>query len=188
MTFFPPARGRRCNSRIGRLKNMDEELREKVSEAIFDILCSADLTMMTTAMVRATVPKHFNIDPSLPDLEIFVKYVVDSFFDSKQGGEEESKQVDEEESNQVEKEENPGNRHSEEYTANGDPIIYRLTKKRLITLQPYNGTTLVSIREYFTRDWKEHPTSKGISLPIDQWDYLKNVIPATDRGIGKLEY
>ncbi|KAH7666331.1 putative RNA polymerase II transcriptional coactivator KELP protein [Dioscorea alata] len=177
---------------------MDEELRGKVSEAIFDILRSADLTVMTTAMVRTTVSKHFNIDPSLPDLKIFVKSVVDSFCESKQGGEEESKQVEEEESKQVEEEEeeNPSNPHSEEYTANGDLIIYRLTIKRLITLQPYNGTTLqpyngttlVLIREYFTRDGKELPTSKGISLPIDQWEDLKNAIPAIDRGIEKLEY
>ncbi|KAH7672207.1 ssDNA-binding transcriptional regulator domain-containing protein [Dioscorea alata] len=142
---------------------MDEELREKVSEAIFDILSSADLTVMTTAMVRPTVSKHVNIDPSLPALEIYVKYVVDSFYESEQDEEEESKRGEEEESQQ-------------------------LTKKRLITLQPYNGTTLVSIREYFTRDGKELPTSKGISLPIDQWEDLKNTIPAIDRGIEKLEY
>ncbi|KAH7665881.1 putative RNA polymerase II transcriptional coactivator KELP protein [Dioscorea alata] len=175
---------------------MGEELRGKVSEAIFDILSSADLTVMTTAMVRAMVSKHFNIDPSLPDLKIFVKSIVDSFCESKQGEEQESKQV-EEESKQVkeekskqveEEEENPSNPHNEEYTANGDLIIYRLTKKRLITLQPYNGTTLVSIREYFTRDGKELPTSKGISLPLHQWEDLKNAIPAIDRGIEKLEY
>ncbi|KAH7662996.1 ssDNA-binding transcriptional regulator domain-containing protein [Dioscorea alata] len=110
---------------------------------------------MTTTMVRATVSKRFNIDPSHPDLKIFVKSVVDSFFESTQVEEKESKQ---------------------------------LTKKRLITLQQYNGTTLVSIREYFTRDGRELPTSKGISLPIDQWEALKNAITAIERDIEKLEY
>ncbi|KAH7650870.1 ssDNA-binding transcriptional regulator domain-containing protein [Dioscorea alata] len=132
-------------------------------------------------MVRTMVSKHFNIDPSLPDLKIFVKSVVDSFCESKQGEEEESKQFEEEE-------ENPTNCHNEEYTANGDLIIYRLSKKQLITLQPYNGTTLVSIREYFTRNEKELPTSIGNSLPIDQWEDLNNAIPAIDNGIEKLEY
>ncbi|XP_039138557.1 RNA polymerase II transcriptional coactivator KELP-like [Dioscorea cayenensis subsp. rotundata] len=160
---------------------MDEELRGQVSEAILDILRSADLTVMTTATVRATVSKHFNIDPSLPDLKIFVKSVVDSFLKSKQGEEEGSNQAEEEE-------EQENTSHKDEYTANGDLIIYRLTKKRLITLQPYNGTTLVSIREYFTRNGQELPTSKGISLPIDQWKDLKNAIPAIERGIEKLEY
>ncbi|KAH7650869.1 ssDNA-binding transcriptional regulator domain-containing protein [Dioscorea alata] len=168
---------------------MDEELSGKVSEAIFDILHSADVIVMTTAMVRATVSKHFNIDPSFPDRKIFVKSVVDSFCESNQVEEEECKQVEEEECKQVEEEEeNPSDIHNEEYTTNGDLIIYRLTKKRLITLQPYNGTTLISIREYFTRYRKELPTSKGISLPIDQCEDLKNAILAIDKCIEKLEY
>ncbi|KAM0947516.1 putative transcription factor ssDNA-binding-TF family [Dioscorea sansibarensis] len=151
---------------------MDAELQGKVSEAVFDILRTADLTVVTPAMVRATVSERFSIDPLLPDLKTFVKSVVDSYF----------------ESTEVEKEDSGGSSHREEYTANGDLIIYRLTKKRLITLQRYNGTTLVSIREYFERDGKQLPTTKGISLPIDQWEALKNAIPAIESGIEKLEY
>lgn len=57
-------------------KNIGEELRGKVFGAIFDIMHSADLTVMTTAIVRATVFERFSINPSLPDLKMLVKSVV----------------------------------------------------------------------------------------------------------------
>lgn len=37
----------------------------------------------------------------------------------------------------------------------------QLSKNRRVTLQEFKGMTLVSIREYYFKDGKELPTSKG---------------------------
>lgn len=39
---------------------------------------------------------------------------------------------------------------------------FQLSGKRKVTVQDFKGKTLVSIREYFSKDGKELPTSKGI--------------------------
>ena len=40
-------------------------------------------------------------------------------------------------------------------------VLIQLSEKRKVTIQDFRGKTLVSIREYFKKDGKELPTSKG---------------------------
>ncbi|THU68527.1 hypothetical protein C4D60_Mb08t04820 [Musa balbisiana] len=63
----------------------------------------------------------------------------------------------------------------------------RLSSKRRVTLQDFRGKTLLSIREYYMKDGKELPSSKGISLTVEQWEAFRNAVPAIEAAIKKLE-
>lgn len=39
--------------------------------------------------------------------------------------------------------------------------LFQLSEKRKVTIQDFRGKTLVSIREYYRKDGKDLPTSKG---------------------------
>ncbi|KAM0944628.1 putative transcription factor ssDNA-binding-TF family [Dioscorea sansibarensis] len=170
---------------------MDEEMEKKISEAVLDILSTADMEKTTEAKVRAAAAERLGIDLSLPDRKRFVRSVVESFLESKQADAEAAQEGGEEESGQQgddqEEEDAGGGRGEKEYDDDGDLIVCRLSNKRRVTLQEFRGKTLVSIREFFEKDGKQFPTSKGISLSIDQWEAFKSLVPAIEDAIKKLE-
>ncbi|KAI4326806.1 hypothetical protein L6164_019337 [Bauhinia variegata] len=51
----------------------------------------------------------------------------------------------------------------------------------------FRGKTLVSLREYYRKDGKELPSSKGISLTEEQWPALKKNVPAIEKATKKME-
>lgn len=57
-------------------------------------------------------------------------------------------------------------------------FVFKLSDKRRVTIQEFRGKALVSIREYYKKDGKELPSSKGNStfFNISQfllfWMYL----------------
>uniref|UniRef100_A0A803LWL2 DEK-C domain-containing protein n=1 Tax=Chenopodium quinoa TaxID=63459 RepID=A0A803LWL2_CHEQI len=62
-----------------------------------------------------------------------------------------------------------------------------LSEKRRVTIQDFKGKTLVSIREYYKKDGKFLPTSKGISLTAEQWSSFYKNVPAIEKAIEKME-
>ncbi|OJJ42022.1 hypothetical protein ASPZODRAFT_137565 [Penicilliopsis zonata CBS 506.65] len=60
--------------------------------------------------------------------------------------------------------------------SNGD-IFWEIAKSRRLTLSTFRGQTLLSIREYYTKDGQELPGKKGISLPVDQFSSLVSLLP-----------
>jgi hypothetical protein len=44
----------------------------------------------------------------------------------------------------------------------------------------------INLREYFEKDKLWLPTKKGITLNLDQWKILKNLIPRIDEAINKM--
>ncbi|KAI3938812.1 hypothetical protein MKW92_025469 [Papaver armeniacum] len=77
-----------------------------------------------------------------------------------------------------------GNKDIDEY---GDVIICRLSEKRRVTVQDFKGKTLVSIREYYQKDGKHFPSSKGISLSDEQWSAFRTAVPAIEEAIKTME-
>lgn len=71
---------------------------------------------------------------------------------------------------------------------NGDTIICKLNSRRNVTIQKFRGNKLISIREYYEKDGKQLPSSKGISLTIDQWTAFKKSIPAIEEAIQQLQW
>ncbi|TKY61252.1 RNA polymerase II transcriptional coactivator KELP [Spatholobus suberectus] len=54
-------------------------------------------------------------------------------------------------------------------------------------VKAFKGTTLVSIREFYMKDGKLLPGSKGISLSSEQWSTFKTSVPSIEEAITKME-
>eukprot|EP00249_Psilotum_nudum_P008161 c21081_g1_i1 orf=346-942(-) len=68
----------------------------------------------------------------------------------------------------------------------GDQFICQLSNRRNVSVQDWRGKTLISIREYYEKNGEMLPTSKGISLTVDQWEALKQNVPAIEDAIQKV--
>ncbi|MED6145881.1 hypothetical protein PIB30_029366 [Stylosanthes scabra] len=145
----------------------DAETRERIEETVRTILEGSNMDEITESKIRKQASTHLGIDLSQPPFKAFVKQVVQAFLDEKQ--------------NQPEPEHNP------EYDDDGDLIICKLSDRRRVTVQDFRGKTLVSIREYYRKDGKELPSSKGISLTEEQWSAFKKNVPAIENAIKKME-
>ncbi|KAJ8436542.1 hypothetical protein Cgig2_031483 [Carnegiea gigantea] len=134
---------------------------------------------MTEYKVRKQAADKLGIDLSAPSRKKFVRQVVESFLQEQQAAEAQAQQnqndAAEEEEQQEEEEEEEEDGHTrrsdgKEYDEEGDLILCKLSEKRRVTLQDFRGRTLVSIREYYKKDGKFLPTSKGTNdsytLPV----------------------
>ncbi|VVB08759.1 unnamed protein product [Arabis nemorensis] len=159
---------------------MEQEMKEKIEKTVLEILKESDMTEMTEFKVRKLASERLGIDLSVKPHKAYVRTVVDSFL-----AEEREKPEDVAEEEDGAKEEvSKGNKELDD---DGDLIICRLSDKRRVTIQEFKGKTLVSIREYYKKDGKELPTSKGISLTDEQWSTFKNNIPAIEKAVKKME-
>ncbi|ONK69185.1 uncharacterized protein A4U43_C05F20220 [Asparagus officinalis] len=172
---------------------MDSETQQKIEETVLEILKDADMESTTEYKIRTMAAERLGLDLSVPDRKLFVRQVVESFLQSKTLEEKEQQQKEEEEAEQrkeeeveEEEEENDG-KQKREYDDEGDLIICRLSNKRRVTIQDFRGRTLVSIREYYERDGKQLPSSKGISLTAEQWEAFNKAVPKIEEAIKKLE-
>ncbi|XP_010422011.1 PREDICTED: RNA polymerase II transcriptional coactivator KELP [Camelina sativa] len=166
---------------------MEVETKEKIKRTVREILKESDMKEMTEFKVRQLASEKLGIDLSEISHKAYVRSVVNSFLD-----EERLKGPDETEVNEKEEEEGEGDGGggkgaSKELDDDGDLIICRLSDKRRVTIQEFKGKTLVSIREYYKKDGKELPTSKGISLTDEQWSTFKKNIPAIEKAVKKME-
>ncbi|RZS00654.1 hypothetical protein BHM03_00030411 [Ensete ventricosum] len=177
---------------------MDEETKRQIAETVLEILRDADMTSTTEFKVRSLAAEKLGIDLSHPDRKLFVRGVVESFLvsqnsndghdDDKSDPRQEQEEVaveqpegDREEEEEEEEDEDEGakkrRRGPKEYDDDGDLIICR----------DFRGKTLLSIREYYMKDGKEMPSSKGISLTVEQWEAFRDAVPAIEAAIKKLE-
>ncbi|KAI0496114.1 hypothetical protein KFK09_022421 [Dendrobium nobile] len=56
----------------------------------------------------------------------------------------------------------------------GEIVVCELSKRRRVTVRSWQGKPVVDIREFFVKDGKELPKRKGITLPLDQWEILRD--------------
>ncbi|KAL1310777.1 hypothetical protein AAFC00_001024 [Neodothiora populina] len=54
---------------------------------------------------------------------------------------------------------------------------WELSAKRRVTLSTYNNAHLVNIREYYEKDGKSLPGKKGISLSVEQFNAIIELLP-----------
>ncbi|KAL6839835.1 hypothetical protein ACP4OV_029645 [Aristida adscensionis] len=188
---------------------MDERTKQKVKDTVLEILRSSDMESVTEYKVRSAAADRLGIDLSVPDRKLFVRGVVESYLRSLPsqedegeeeeqggaGGEGKGKQAEEEEEDEEDEGEEEEDEEEEEDKKGGgkwerddqgDLILCRLSTKRRVTLSEFRGKTLVSIREFYFKDGKEMPTSKGISLTVEQWEAFRNSVPAIEDAIKKL--
>eukprot|EP00250_Pteridium_aquilinum_P018379 c2405_g1_i1 orf=295-609(-) len=61
--------------------------------------------------------------------------------------------------------------------------VCELSVHRKVSVRSWKGKIYVDIREFYTKDGKELPGKKGISLPLDQWEVLRDNIEAIDKAV-----
>ncbi|KAK9103904.1 hypothetical protein Sjap_021158 [Stephania japonica] len=174
-------------------------MEREIEGAVIEILKNADMNEMTEYKVRKMAGEKLAVDlSSNPHHKKLVRSVVESFLRSKNAEEaeeaeaskpqhDEQKVVVQEEEEEEEEEEESKKSGGKEYDDDGDLIICRLSNRRRVTIQDFRGKTLVSIREYYEKDGKQLPSSKGISLTAEQWSAFSNAVPKIEEAIRKME-
>ncbi|KAH1049274.1 hypothetical protein GLYMA_08G024200v4 [Glycine max] len=170
-----------CVREISATKMDDTETKGRIEETVRRILQESDMDEVTESKIRKQASEHLGLDLSQPYFKAFVKQVVKAFLQEEEQRQKQQQQDEDEE------EELGGGSKGKEYDDEGDLIICRLSDKRRVTIQDFRGKTLVSIREYYKKDGKELPTSKGISLTEEQWSAFKKNVPAIEKAIKKME-
>ncbi|CAH9132200.1 unnamed protein product [Cuscuta epithymum] len=173
---------------------MDSETRTRISETVLEILNSADMDTMTEFKVRQSASEKLGINLSDLEGKKLVRSVVESYLaeqhekgKKEEGNHGKEEDVEEEEESDQKKVGSGEDGSGKEYDEDGDLIICRLNKKRRVTITEFRGKTLLSIREYYWKDGKECPSSKGISLTAEQWVSFKKNLPAIEDAIKKIE-
>ncbi|XP_039057001.1 RNA polymerase II transcriptional coactivator KELP [Hibiscus syriacus] len=154
---------------------MDEETRGKIKKTVTEILEEADMNEMTEYKIRKIASQRLELDLSESKYKAYVRHVVNSFLEELKAKQE------------VEEAKVGAAAGDQEFDDDGDLIICRLSDKRRVTIQDFRGKTLVSIREYYKKDGKELPSSKGISLTEEQWSTFKKNIPNIEEAVRKME-
>ncbi|KAJ5637279.1 hypothetical protein N7490_007158 [Penicillium lividum] len=76
----------------------------------------------------------------------------------------------------------PGDAGTSKVDANGDKY-WELSKMRRVTVSSFRGKAMVSIREYYEKDGQELPGKKGISMTVDQFAALVNILPGIEESL-----
>lgn len=65
-------------------------------------------------------------------------------------------------------------------------VKFKLSNNRFVSVGAFKGKVRVDIREYYLDDKGEKkPGKKGISLSMEEWDKLKDIISDVDKAAGK---
>ncbi|KAK7410937.1 hypothetical protein VNO78_02178 [Psophocarpus tetragonolobus] len=64
-------------------------------------------------------------------------------------------------------------------------IVCEISKYRRVSVRNWQGKIMVDIREFYTKDGKELPGKKGISLTMDQWNVLRSHVEEIDRVVSE---
>ncbi|CAK8544924.1 unnamed protein product [Lathyrus sativus] len=167
---------------------MEDETRRKVEDMVLDILKKSNIEETTEFTVRVAASERLGIDLSDSLSKLFVRNIIESYLISIATDDkpEEPPQVSTEAVNEPPQELNKvvGVKRKND---DSEHVICQLSNKRNVTVGDFKGMTLVSIREFYLKDGKQQPTTKGISLPSEQWSNFKNSVPAIEEAITKLE-
>lgn len=60
-------------------------------------------------------------------------------------------------------------------------VFFELSPRRRITIRKWRASTLVDIREYWGEKEDLKPGKKGISLSVEQWRQLIELVPEIDK-------
>ncbi|XP_022721591.1 RNA polymerase II transcriptional coactivator KELP [Durio zibethinus] len=156
---------------------MDAETREKIKKTVREILEEADMNEMTEYKIRQMASQKLELNLSDSKYRAYVRHVVNSFLEEQKAKQEEAEAVAD----------GDNDNNNKEFDDDGDLIVCRLSEKRRVTIQEFRGKTLVSIREYYKKDGKELPSSKGISLTQEQWSAFRKNMPNIEEAVRKME-
>ncbi|XP_058736019.1 RNA polymerase II transcriptional coactivator KELP [Vicia villosa] len=163
------------------------ETKERIEETVLKILQESNMDEVTESKIRKQASTELDLNLSQPPFKALVKQIIEAFLKQKQQEGEEEEKVEEEEEKPKLRQEGVSSRNNNVYDDSGDLVICELGKKRKVTIQDFKGRTFVSIREFYNKDGKELPSSKGISLTGEQWSTFKKSVPAIEKAIQKMK-
>ncbi|XVE58090.1 hypothetical protein DITRI_Ditri04bG0142500 [Diplodiscus trichospermus] len=195
---------------------MDAETREKIKKTVREILEEADMNEMTEYKIRQMASQKLEINLSDSKYKVYVRHVVNSFLEEQKAKQKEAEAVaddDDDDNNNNKEFDDDGDLIVcrvvsffgfsflfflfwwvlRKFGVFGFSVYYfvlffsQLSEKRRVTIQEFRGKTLVSIREYYKKDGKELPSSKGISLTEEQWSAFKKNMPNIEKAVRKME-
>ncbi|CAI8619611.1 unnamed protein product [Vicia faba] len=162
----------------------DTETKERIEETVLKILQESNMDEVTESKIRKQASNELDLNLSQPPFKALVKQIIEAFLKQKQQQQEEA---EEEEEKPKPRQDAVSSRNNNVYDDSGDLVICELGKKRKVTIQDFKGRTFVSIREFYNKDGKELPSSKGISLTGEQWSTFKKSVPAIEEAIQEME-
>ncbi|KAI3950871.1 hypothetical protein MKW98_026298 [Papaver atlanticum] len=176
----------------------EENNKDEIKKTVTEILKTSDMNVMTESKIRKLAGEKLGFDLSGKQEKKFVREIVNEFLIQKEeevqekGKEQVEEQEEEEEEKEEEEEEEEERKKrpvvsAKEYEDNGDLIICQLSSRRKVTIQEFKGKALVSIREYYEKDGKELPSTKGISLTAEQWSTFSKSVPGIEQAIKKMQ-
>ncbi|KAH9613845.1 hypothetical protein KSS87_000382 [Heliosperma pusillum] len=71
---------------------------------------------------------------------------------------------------------------------NGDDdniVVCEISKNRRVSVRTWQGKVVVDIREFYSKDGKQMPGKKGISLTMDQWKVLREHVEEIDQAVAE---
>ncbi|KAJ5668814.1 PX-associated sorting nexin 13 [Penicillium macrosclerotiorum] len=60
---------------------------------------------------------------------------------------------------------------------------WEISKMRRVSIASFRGKTMISVREYFEKQGQELPSKKGISMPVEQFAALVQLLPEIDQAL-----
>nr|XP_012569508.1 uncharacterized protein LOC101512708 isoform X2 [Cicer arietinum] len=170
---------------------MEAETRRKVEDMVLDILKKSNIQETTEFTIRVAASERLGVDLSDPHSKHFVRNIIESYLLSIATDEKPPQETTEVPvvipKEPLEEEFTEALRVIKRRNDDSERFICQLSTKRNVVVRDFKGTTLVSIREFYKKDGKQLPTSKGISLSSEQWSTFKNSVPAIEEAITKLE-
>jgi len=96
---------------------------------------------------------------------------------------------DSEPSNSQHKESDNPVKSTSSKSSNSDESFFELSGKRRVTVRKFRSSVLIDIREYYEdkASGEERPGKKGISLTIDQFEKLKELLPEIDKAVKNMK-
>jgi len=166
----------------------DTETKQRIEETVRRILQESNMDEVTESKIRKQASEELGLNLSQPHFKAFVKQVVGAFLQEIEEQQQQQEENDEEEGEE-EQGVSQGKEYDDEGNLiickvclvflSSEPLFafyrwqwekgssvnfvfgFQLSDKRRVTVQDFRGKTLVSIREYYKKDGKELPSSKG---------------------------
>ncbi|XP_077232760.1 RNA polymerase II transcriptional coactivator KELP-like [Tasmannia lanceolata] len=151
---------------------MEPKIQRKIEKTVMKILKHGNLDEISEVRLRNMAAEKLGVDLSSSEHRLFVRGILESFLEAR---------------NKDPEDEEVRKNSENELDYNGDRAICWLSGKRRVTVHKYRRTTLVSIKEWYEKDGKQLPGTKGISLTTKQWATFTKAIPAIEDAIEKLE-
>lgn len=178
--------------------------RAKVEACLDVILRKKEAETLTLRQIRAMVEAETEVKASCGGMKTHIASYVDDWLKRKnaegrgvegeaevEGEEDEEKEAIVESGTKEEEKRGRGKekRKSASELKDGDDedLICELSDKRKVVLSSFRGKMLISIREYYQKNGEMLPTSKGISLTVEQWKALREGMPAVQEAINRFQ-